>query len=410
MLMFNRSFLRRRKVSQLPQSLVQYSSGAAGDQFGYCCALSSDGTTAIVGQPYDDNAKGTDAGSAVVFIRSGKTWTEQAVLTYSAGAASDTFGFSVDLSSDGNTAICGVPLADPSGSSSGSAVVFTRSGSTWTQQAVLTYSSAASSDLFGYSVALSGDGNTAICGVVNDDNAGGTNAGSAVVFTRSGATWTQQTALTHSIGNAGAQFGSSVDLSNDGNTAIVGVPNDNSVGSSRGCAVIFIRNGATWTEQATLKNSAGVNGDTLGFSVALSSDGNTAIAGAPYAAPGGFGRAGNAVVFTRSGATWTQQEVLTYSNKYFFDELGKSVSLSSDGNVVIIGTPGGPSGNGFGIAVMFARNNGIWNQQSVLSYSSGVAGDLLGWSVALSADSNVAIAGAAGIGSDVGGAVIFYNH
>ena len=84
--------------------------------------------------------------------------------------------------------------------------------------------------------------------------------------------------------------------------------------------------------------------------------------------------------------------------------------LSSDGNVVIIGTPGWPSGNNFGIAVMFARNNGVWNQQSVLSYSSGVAGENLGWSVALSADSNVAIAGATGIGSDVGGAVIFYNH
>ena len=407
--MFNRSFLRRRKVSKLPQSFIQYSSGAANDQFGYCCALSSDGTTAIVGQPYDDNAKGTDAGSAVVFTRSGKTWTEQAVLTYSAGAASDTLGFSVALSSDGNTAICGAPLADSSGSNSGSAVVFTRSGSTWTQQAVLTYSSGAASDLFGYSVALSGDGNTAICGVPLDDPSG-SNSGSAVVFTRSGATWTQQAALTHSIGSVGAQFGFSVALSSDGNTAIAGAPTDSSVGSNGGSAVIFIRSGVTWTEQATLRNSAGVNGDLFGFSVALSSDGNTAIAGAPYAQPGGIGRAGNSVVFTRNGTTWTQQAVLTYSGKDYFEEFGKSVLLSSDGNVVIIGTPGWPSGNNFGIAVMFARNNGVWNQQSVLSYSSGVAGENLGWSVALSADSNVAIAGATGIGSDVGGAVIFYNH
>lgn len=235
--MFNRSFLRRRKVSKLPQSFIQYSSGAAGDQFGYCCALSNDGTTAIVGQPYDNNAGGADAGSAVVFTRSGKTWTEQAVLTYSAGAANDTFGYSVDLSSDGNTAICGVPADNPSGSSSGSAVVFTRSGSTWTQQAVL-----------------------------------------------------------------------------------------------------------------------------------------------------------------------------TFSGKNYFDSFGRSVSLSSDGNVVIIATPGSSFGSSFGIAVMFVRRDNVWNQQSVLSYSSGVAGDLFAWSVALSADSNVAIAGTPGIGADVGGAVIFYNH
>jgi hypothetical protein len=406
--MFNRSFLRRRKVSKLPQSFVQYSSGASDDQFGYSCALSSDGTTAIVGQPYDDNAKGTNAGSAVVFIRSGTTWTEQAVLTYSAGAANDTLGFSVDLSSDGNTAICGVPSDNPSGSSSGSAVVFTRSGVTWTQQAVLTYSSGASSDLFGYSVALSGDGNTAICGALLDDPSG-SNSGSAIVFTRSGVTWTEQATLTHSVGAAGANFGTSVDLSSNGNTAIVGAPNDSLLGSTRGSAVVFIRSGVTWTEQATLRYSAATNGDSLGVSVALSSDGNTAIAGAPYADPGGLASAGVVVVFTRSGATWKEQSALTYSGKDYNDKFGYSVSLSGNGDVVISGTPGTPGTNA-GAAVMFARNNGLWNQQSALSYLSGSSGDYLGWSVALSTDSNVAIAGAPGVGLDVGGAAIFYNH
>ena len=400
--MFNRSFLRRRKVSKLPQSFVQYSAGAADDQFGYCCALSSDGTTAIVGQPFDNNAGGTDAGSAVVFIRSGKTWTEQAVLTYSAGAAYDAFGTSVALSSDGNTAICGVPRDNPSGPSSGSAVVFTRSGATWTQQAVLTYSPGATYNLLGTSVDLSSDGNTAICGAPTN----GLSNGLAVVFTRSGATWTQQAALTHSVGSVAAYFGESVDLSSNGNTAIVGAPYD----SSKGSAVIFIRSGVTWTEQATLRYSAGANGDTLGISVALSSDGNTAICGASGADPGGLSLAGSAVVFTRSGVTWTEQAALTYSGKADNDKFGYSVSLSGDGNVVISGMQGGPSGTAVGAAVMFVRNNGVWNQQSVLSYLSGAGGDYLGWSVALSTDSNVAIAGATGIGSDVGGAAIFYNH
>ena len=408
--MFNRSFLRRRKVSKLPQSFIQYSSGAANDQFGYSCALSSNGDTAIVGVPYDDIGAQSNAGSAVVFTRNKTTWTQDVALTNSSSLANDDFGFSVDLSSDGNTAIVGAPSDDIGAlSNAGCAEVFTRSGGTWTRQAKLTDSSGASNDVFGYSVALSGDGNTAICGA-KFDSPSGASSGSAVVFTRSGGTWTQQASLTHSVGAAGANFGSSVDLSSDGNTAIVGTPNDSSVGSANGSAVIFTRSGSTWTEQATLRNSSGASGDALGTSVALSSDGNTAIAGAPSAAPGGLGTAGNAVVFTRSGATWTQQAVLTYSSKSFFEQFGKSVSLSSDGNVLIIGAPGAPSGNNSGIAVMFVRNNGVWNQQSVLSYLSGTLGDYLGVSVALSADSNVAIAGAPGIGSDVGGAAIFYNH
>lgn len=405
--MFNRSFLRRRKVSQLPQSFVQYSAGAASDLSGFYCALSSDGATAIVGQPYDDNARGANAGSAVVFIRSGTTWTEQAVLTYSAGMANDTFGYSVALSSDGNTAICGVPLADPSGSSSGCAVVFTRSGATWTEQAALTYSAAAANDLFGFSVSLSSDGNMAICGSPTN----GAGNGRSVVFTRSGATWTQQAALTHSVGAAGASFGWSVSLSSDGSTAIVGARQDSSAGSLRGSAVIFTRSGVTWTQQTTLRYSAAVNNDNFGTSVSLSSDGNTAIVGAENADPGGFSAAGLVVVFTRSGVTWTEQAALTYSNKAANDLLGCSVSLSGNGDVALCGAYGGDVPvAGAGIAIMFTRNNGVWVQESVLSYSSGVTGDVLGFSVALSKDSNVAIAGAPGIGADVGGAIVFYNH
>jgi len=399
--MFNRSFLRRRKVSQLPQSFIQYSAGAASDVFGISSALSSDGTTAIVGQYGDISFQGT----AVVFIRSGKTWTEQALLSQSGGAASDNFGYSVDLSDDGNTAICGVPYRGAT--DTGAAVVFTRSGATWTQQAVLTYSSAAASDLFGYSVSLSSDGNMAICG---SPSQGGGN-GRSVVFTRSGATWTQQAVLTHSVGAASADFGWSVKLSTDGSTAIVGARRDSSAGNLRGSAVIFTRSGVTWTEQATLRYSAAVNNDNLGSSVSLSSDGNTAIAGAENADPGGFSAAGLVVVFTRSGVTWTEQAALTYSGKAANDLLGISVSLSGNGNAALCGAYGGdiPVANA-GIAIMFTRNNGVWVQESVLSYSSGVAGDNVGRSVALSRDGNIGIAGATGIGADVGGAIVFYNH
>jgi hypothetical protein len=399
--MFNRSFLRRKKISQLPQSFFQYSAGAANDVFGISSALSSDGTTAIVGQYGDISLQGT----AVVFIRSGKTWTEQALLSQSGGAASDNFGTSVGLSDDGNTAICGVPYRGAT--DTGAAVVFTRSGATWTQQAVLTYSAAAANDLFGYSVSLSSDGNMAICGSPTS----GSGNGRSVVFTRSGATWTEQAVLTHSVGAAGAYFGWSVKLSTDGSTAIVGAKSDSSVGSVMGSAVIFTRSGVTWTQQTTLRYSAAANNDQLGYSVSLSSDGNTAIVGSPNADPAGVAQAGLAVVFTRSGATWTEQAALKYSAAAVNDFFGVSVSLSGNGNMALCGAYGGniPVADA-GIAIMFTRNNGVWVQESVLSYSSGVAGDAVGFSVALSRDGNIGIAGAPGIGTDVGGAIVFYNH
>jgi len=402
--MFNRSFLRRRKVSQLPQSFFQYSAGAASDVFGISSALSSDGATAIVGQCGDILSQGT----AVVFIRSGKTWTEQALLSQSGGAASDNFGTSVDLSDDGNTAICGVPYRGAT--DTGAAVVFTRSGVTWTEQAVLTYSVGAAGDQFGFSVALSANGNTAIVGACYDSISGLPDVGSAVVFTRSGATWTEQAILRDFAGDEDDRVGYSVALSSDGNTAICGSPGDGFVLSGK--ALVFTRSGATWTQQDTLAYSLKRTGDLFGISVSLSDDGNTAICGmSNYDTLGGISNAGGAVVFTRSGVTWTQQALLTYSAAAANDLLGYSVALSSNGNTAICGAYGGniPVADA-GIAIMFTRNNGVWVQESVLSYSSGLAGDSVGRSVALSRDGNIAIAGAPGIGADVGGAIVFYNH
>ena len=157
-----------------------------------------------------------------------------------------------------------------------------------------------------------------------------------------------------------------------------------------------------------LSQSGGAANDNFGYSVDLSDDGNTAICGVPYR---GATDTGAAVVFTRSGATWTQQAVLTYSSAAANDLFGYSVSLSGDGNAALCGAYGGdiPVADA-GIAIMFTRNNGVWVQGSVLSYSSGVAGDSVGMSVALSRNGNIAIAGAPGIGADVGGAIVFYNH
>ena len=156
------------------------SDGAANDQFGYSVSLSGDGSTAIVGARLDDD-KGSDSGSAYIYVRSGSTWTQQAKLVASDGAANDQFGYSVSISSDGSTAIVGAYYDDDKGTGSGSAYVYVRSGSTWTQQAKLLASDSADSDQFGSSVSISADGSTALVGARYDDDKG-TSSGSAYVY------------------------------------------------------------------------------------------------------------------------------------------------------------------------------------------------------------------------------------
>jgi uncharacterized repeat protein (TIGR01451 family) len=185
-------------------------------------ALSGDGNTALVGSPGNNSSQG----AAYVFTRSGTTWSQQPELTASDGAASDLFGNSVALSGDGNTALVGAPLHD---SFQGAAYVFTRSGTTWSQQQELTASNGAADDQFGHSVALSGDGNTALVGAPIHDSY----QGAAYVFTRSGTMWSQQQELTASDS---FQFGDSVALSGDGNTALVGSYGNN---SAQGAAYVF---------------------------------------------------------------------------------------------------------------------------------------------------------------------------
>ena len=246
---------------------------ARAGEFGDSVALSSNGSTALIGG-YRDNAA---IGAAWVFTRTGTTWTQQgAKLVAKSGeeGGPGEFGESVALSAEGNTALIGAPATNYGiVSRYGAAWVFTRSGSTWTQQGaeIQNPSGEIGEGEFGFSVALSGEGNTALIGGPGDN----TNVGAVWVFTRSGSTWTQQgEKLTGKEEVGEGQFGFSVALSSNGNTALVGGPDDN---KNVGAAWVFTRSGSTWTQQGTKLTGNGETGEgQFGYSVALSSSGNTA--------------------------------------------------------------------------------------------------------------------------------------
>jgi len=261
--------------------------GAADDSFGYIVSL--DGNTALIGAPEGSN--GHDPGSAYVFTRTGTTWTLQQKLNASDGAADDSFGVSVSLA--GNTALIGAFWDDDNGADSGSAYVFTRTGTIWTQQQKLLPSDGGVGDWFGWVASL--DGDTALIGAPqNDDN--GVDSGSAYVFTRTGTTWTQQAKLLALDGAAGDWFGTCVSL--DGDTALISAVLDNDNGHWSGSAYVFTRTGTTWTQQQKLIASDGAANDQFGCWVSL--DGDAALIGAPFDDDNGVD-SGSAYVFTKGG-------------------------------------------------------------------------------------------------------------
>jgi hypothetical protein len=349
------------------------SDGAPGDELGYSVAIS--GETVIIGAIGDNSG----AGSAYIFTRSGTVWTQQQKLTASDGAVGDRFGLSVSIS--GDTVVVGAYLNDPAGvMDAGSAYVFTRSGTVWTQQQKLSASDGAADDLFGFYVRL--DGDTAIIGAPTDDTAAGTDAGSAYVFTRSGTVWTQQQKLTAADGAASDVFGYSVAISGD--TVIVGAFNDDTPGGTdAGSAYVFTRSGTLWLQQQKLTASDGAAADAFGFSVAISGD--TAMVGAYLADTPGVQNAGSAYVFTRTGSVWSQQQKLTASDGVN-DRFGVSVGVSGDTAIVGAYQDDTPGGVDAGSAYVFTRSGVAWSQQQHLTAPDGAAGDEFGRSVATSND------------------------
>jgi hypothetical protein len=305
---------------------------------GKSVALSSDGNTAIVGGGNDANG----AGAAWVFTRSGTVWIQQSKFVGTSAVGPAGQGNSVALSADGNTAILGGPYDN---SNAGAAWVFTRSGTVWTQQGSKMVGTAWGLAHQGSSVALSADGNTAIVGGTTD---GAQEEGAAWVFTRTGTTWTQQgNKLVGTGATASAQVGYSVALSADGNTAIVGGPTN----SASGAAWVFTRSGAVWTQQGSMLIGTGGGIANQGQSVALSADGNTAIVGGPND-DNNLGL-GAAWIFTRSGTVWTQQgSKLIGTGAAGIAQQGTSVALSADGATAIVG---GPLDDPQGAAWVFAK-------------------------------------------------------
>jgi hypothetical protein len=397
----------RRSDTWNQQAYIKASNPGQGDRFGYVVALSRDGNTLAVSAVFEASAaRGINgdqndnsipqAGAVYVFARTGTTWTQQAYIkasnTGEAGTGDqlpdgDQFGFSISLSADGNTLAVGA-IAEDGGATgingsqddnsqlgSGAVYIFTRAGTTWSQQAYIKTSNTDAGDLFGYSVGLSADGNILAASAYDEDGSARQidgaqdrnrrGSGAIYVFTRVGTTWSQQAYLKASNAEPGDSLGYAVAISDDGNTIAAGAgdedcltpgifppdfsvcDNDQPMDNSSGAVYVFARRGTAWTQQAFIKPSNPGREDWFGSRLTLSGDGNTLAVGAQLEngsanringqTDDGAEDAGAIYFFTREGTTWTQTAYVKASNAEAYDEFGSAMALSQDGRLMAVG-------------------------------------------------------------------------
>jgi hypothetical protein len=442
---------------------IKASNTGSIDVFGSAVSFSADGKRVAVGaRGESSNATGINgnqanndaaaSGAVYVFSWSGTAWSQEAYIKASNTGAGDLFGTTVSLSADGTRLAVGASSEDSNATGinqdqaneaapeSGAVYVFSRSGTTWTQEAYIKASntgtlSATEGDFFGAMVSLSADGTRLAVGAYGEEsNATGINqnqadnslrqAGAVYVFVRSGTTWTQEAYIKASNTGAGDWFGRAVALSGDGTRLAVGAVNEksNAIGINQnqadksafgaGAAYVFTRSGTTWTQEAYVKASNTSAIDQFGWCVSLSADGSTLAVGADMEQSSATGINGNgdqvmkpalysgaAYVFVRSGTTWTQQAYIKASNTWAGHYFGYSVALSADGSRLVVGAEHEDSGakgiNGYqhdgtakesGAAYVFSRSGTTWSQDAYVKASNTGAFDQFGWSVSLSGD------------------------
>ncbi|MFZ4796278.1 MAG: cadherin-like beta sandwich domain-containing protein [Bacteroidia bacterium] len=344
-------------------------------------SVSADGNTAVIGDLSDSNNKG----AAWVLTKNNGIWNQQGVKLVGTGSVGINVyqGYAVSISADGNTVIVG-GFGD--NNNLGAAWIYKRSNGNWSQQGgKLVGTGNIGSSFQGSSVSLSGDGNTAIVGGSYDNNG----KGAVWVYTSSNGVWSQQGNKLVGSGSVGVSIhqGNSVSISSNGNTVMVGGYGDN---YDKGAIWVFTRSAGIWSQQGNKIVGTGSIGIAYqGFSVSISSNGNSAIVGGIY----DNGRKGAVWFYSRNGGVWSQQgdKIVSNESSGTVEFRGYSVGLSADGSTAVVGAK--HELNSPGAVWVYKRIGNIWIQQGGKLISSSSADVVPGNSVSISSDGNTALVG-----------------
>jgi len=312
-----------------------------GSSFGYAVSISGD--TVVIGSSNTD-VNSPDGTKAYVYTRSGTTWSLQQKVDPSQAEHDDFFGYQRTMKldkSNNNQFIAGSSSEDESYSAEGAVYIFTRSGTTWTEQQRIVPADGAINSNYGITADIAGD--YAVFGGRPGNNF------AVYVWTRSGTTWSQQTTITQPSGHTNSQYAydSGLSINSTGDTIAVGAYGNTS--TQAGKVFIFTRSGTTWTNQAVIQPSDTANGDYFGWDCQLDTTGDTLVVGAKLASTGG-----KVYVFTRSGTSWTEQKDFTASDVAANWEFGEDVAIDgSKGKIVVGARQYNSSNNGQGAVYIF---------------------------------------------------------
>jgi hypothetical protein len=370
----------------------------SGDKFGTSMDVSDDGTTAIVGAIHDGTQQGSSTGSAYIFTRNGGEWSRQQRIVANDAESGDKFGISVSITEGGNTALIGANGADQA---KGAVYEFSRDGDEWEQQEKLVFDELKQKEQFGTSLAISNDGQTAFIGAPNvavETSSGGvfgsgTNFSTGAVYLlEKSQNWQRIkdwyvrdtntlfsprfTANRPDYGENSRKtgetaFGRSISLSNDGNTALIGAPED-----GNGSAYLVKQNDSGWSHQ----NFSPEDADTdFGTSVSLSGDGTVSLVTAPDELNSDGRETGAAyVINNRTGSRSRLTIEADTANDQGTETIpisgigGGSGTISSSGDIAVINSEDNSP-------YLFARIDGGWRQEQELKSENAEIGGEFGY-------------------------------
>jgi len=443
---------------------IKASNTDTDDYFGQKVCISDDGTRLVVSANGEDsNTTGINgdqssnsasrAGAVYVFRKNGSTWVQEAYIKASNNEDHDFFGQSISLNSDGSIMAIGSfqedsnstgingNESDNSASNSGAVYVFTRTDTTWSQEAYIKASNTDAGDYFGYNLDLSQDGERLAVGAYLEDSSatgvggsessnGSSESGAVYIFTRNAGAWAQEAYIKASNNNTSDYFGYAIALDADATRLVVGAHREdanttgingnesNNSASHAGAVYVFSRSGTTWTQEAYIKPSNTDSEDYFGYRVNFDGDASRLVVGAYQENSNATGVNGNdadnsisdsgaAYVFKRNGTTWTQEAYIKASNTDSNDRFGWAISLNSDGNRLAIGAHWegsnalninsdgtDNSATRAGAVYVFSRNGTTWQQKTYVKASNTEANDWFGYSLSFTANGAVLVVSA----------------
>ena len=380
--------------------------------------FSADGLSCVIAAGADDTIA-SNAGAVYIFERTSAagSWSQAYKINANDAQSGDAFGYSASMNDAGDRIVVGAHFEDTRGSNAGAIYIFHKAGSSWSQEQKFAPAILGSNDQFGFSSAISGDGNYVVVGAFGYDTAS-TNAGLVYVYNWNGSSWQFQQELVNPWNGTDNKFGFSVDIDQDGDTIVVGAyeydGSPTGPYTDFGYVVVYARSGSTWSQQSGVIQEPNPDfANLFGGYVSISDDGNTIAACAYWAGDGGKNRSGRVHIFNRTSGVWAHTQQLSASDKEDGGYFGRAVRISGDASTLLVGAylSDFNSLSNVGRAYIFTNQSGTWIEQAVIVHPNFAAQDRFGWGLGITPDGSTICVGARERAQplDKQGAAYFYN-